>query len=177
MTSGTHRARRARANLAAAMRASLATLLVLLLYYMAPMRGSDGPVALRLFIGLGVYASLTAWQLHAISKSDRPGLRAVEALATGIPLFLVVFASAYYALDGSAGEVFTQSLNKTDALYFTITVFSSVGFGDIAPVSQVARVIAMVQMVADLIMFGAVARVMLDAVKSAKQRRLDVTNG
>src|SRR4030095_7505227 len=49
---------------------------------------------------------------------------------------------------------FTEPLNRTDALYFTITVFSTVGFGDIAPLATAARVTTMVQMLGDLVVVG-----------------------
>jgi hypothetical protein len=56
-------------------------------------------------------------------------------------------------------------------LYFTITVFSTVGFGDIVPVTDGARVATMVQMVGDLLVVGLVLRVMLGAVKAGRERR------
>ena len=60
-------------------------------------------------------------------------LRAIEALAAAIPLFLLVFAAAYVKLDSTQAQAFSEPLSRTDALYFTITVFSTVGFGDITP--------------------------------------------
>ena len=46
---------------------------------------------------------------------------------------------------GLGGE-FTQPLTRTDALYFTVTVFSTVGFGDISPKLEAARVVLIAQM-------------------------------
>ena len=45
---------------------------------------------------------------------------------------------------------FSEPLNRTDALYFTTSTFATVGFGDITPVSQLARAVVSVQMIADL---------------------------
>jgi voltage-gated potassium channel len=50
-------------------------------------------------------------------------------------------------------------------------VFSTVGFGDITPETQPARVVTMIQMLADLLMVGLVLRVMLGAVKAGRERR------
>ena len=43
---------------------------------------------------------------------------------------------------------FTEPLTRADALYFTVTVFSTVGFGDITAKSETARVVLIVQMLA-----------------------------
>jgi hypothetical protein len=50
-------------------------------------------------------------------------------------------------------------------------VFSTVGFGDIAPVATAARVTTMVQMLGDLVVVGLVLRVMLGAVREGRERR------
>jgi hypothetical protein len=69
---------------------------------------------------------------------------------------------------------FTEPVNRTGALYFTLTVFSTVGFGDIAPVTQPARVAVMVQMVADLLVLGVLLRAVTGAVRvrRAGQQRM-----
>jgi hypothetical protein len=90
---------------------------------------------------------VTAWQLHAIIRARYPALRAVEAPAATVPLFLLLFASAYFTMARISPANFSaHSLTRTDALYFTVTTFSTVGFGDIAPVSQSARLVVMAQM-------------------------------
>ena len=68
---------------------------------------------------------------------------------------------------------FTQDLSRVDALYFTVTTFATVGFGDIAPVSEEARIITTVQIVIDLILVGLVVRVFLGSVRAGLARRDD----
>jgi voltage-gated potassium channel len=106
-----------------------------------------------------------------ISRSARPALRAVEALATTLPLFLLLFASAYYTMAGANPANFgTHLLTRTDALYFTVTVFSTVGFGDITAASQSARLVVTAQMLLDLLALGLVVRAFASAVQSARQQ-------
>jgi voltage-gated potassium channel len=50
-------------------------------------------------------------------------------------------------------------------------VASTVGFGDITPDADAARLATMVQMVADLLVVGLVVRVILGAVKEGRERR------
>ena len=99
-----------------------------------------------------------------------PGARAIEALSLSVSLFLIVFATTYFATAQGNPASFSQRLNRTDALYFAVTTSSSVGFGDIVPVTQVARVMVMIQMLGDLVLVGIVARVILGAVQSGLRR-------
>ena len=72
-----------------------------------------------------------------------------------LPFYLLVFASTYFLMQRASAANFTQPLTRTDALYFSVTVFSTVGFGDITPKSEAARVVLIVQMLGDLALLGA----------------------
>ena len=133
----------------------------------------DADTAIRLLIGLVVFAGVMVWQVRAIAGSRYPGLRAAGALGLIIPLFLVLFASTYFVMERASAASFTQPLTRTDALYFTVTVFSTVGFGDITAKSETARVVLIVQMLADLAFLGAGMRVLLGAVQRGRERRPD----
>ena len=69
----------------------------------------------------------------------------------------------------SAGN-FSQPLSRTDAIYFTVTVFATVGFGDITAKTEVARLVVTGQMLGDLIVLGLGVRVLLSAVQRGRQR-------
>ena len=156
----------------ALLRASLTATVLVVLYYTVPVSGAmDASAVVLLLGGLLVFAVIITWQIRAILESSYPGLRAVEALASAIPLFLLLFALVYFKMADLQAQAFSEPLNRTDALYFTITVFSTVGFGDITPVTQPARVVTMVQMLGDLVVVGLVLQVMLGAVKASRQRR------
>jgi voltage-gated potassium channel len=156
----------------ALLRASLTATVLVVLYYTAPVSGAMDPSTIALLLaGLLLFAVVIGWQIRAILGSRYPGLRAVEALAFAIPLFLLLFALVYFKMADLQAQAFSESLNRTDALYFTITVFSTVGFGDITPLTQPARVVTMVQMLGDLVVVGLVLRVMLGAVKAGRERR------
>jgi voltage-gated potassium channel len=156
----------------ALLRASLTATVLVVLYYAVPVSGAMDASAVALLLGgLLLFAVVISWQIRAILESSYPALRAVEALASAIPLFLLLFALVYFKMADIQAQAFSEPLNRTDALYFTITVFSTVGFGDITPVTQPARVVTMVQMLGDLVVVGLVLQVMVGAVKAGRQRR------
>ena len=132
---------------------------------------------MRLLISLLIFAGLAVWQVKAIVGSRYPGLRAAEALGLIIPLYLLLFASTYFVMERVSAANFTQPLTRTDALYFSVTVFATVGFGDITAKSETARVVLIIQMLADLALLGAGAKVLLGAVHRGQQRRSGTSDG
>jgi hypothetical protein len=167
-------ARRRRLVFRGVLRSVLSTTVLVVLYYELPLdRPLDGDTAVRILIGLLAFTAIMAWQITAITGSPYPGVKAVEALALILPVYLLLFASTYYVMQRTSAANFSQPLTRTDALYFTVTVFSTVGFGDITPKSEAARVVVIVQMLGDLALLGAGARVLLGAVQRGLQRRQD----
>jgi hypothetical protein len=88
-----------------------------------------------------------------------------------VPLFLLLFTGSYVAMAHLSTRNFGGNLTHTDGLYFTVTVFATVGFGDITAKSQTARLVVTGQMIANLIVLGIGAKVILGAVTRARQRR------
>jgi len=141
-------------------------------YFVLPLDRSFGWRTLAgLAAGLLVVVLLVAWQVHAIVRARFPALRAVEAFALVVPLFILLFAAVYVLLYQSDAGAFSQPLSRLDSLYLTVTVLSTVGFGDIVPVTEVARAVVTVQMIADLVLVGLVVKVVFDAVRRSPNRR------
>lgn len=153
-------------------RALAITVGAVIVYYLLPLTAEvDLGTLLRLVVGLGVFAVAIAWQLRAIVRSRYPTLRAAETLAVAIPVFLLLFAATYALMSRAQPTAFTELMDRSDALYFTVTVFATVGFGDIAAVSTSARMVVTLQMIADLLLLGIVLRAVLGAVKRGRGRR------
>jgi voltage-gated potassium channel len=166
------RAGRNRVVTATLLRAVASAALLVLVYYLAPLDAALDTSTLVWFVfALALVGAVIAWQLRAIVRSDVPRLRALQAVAIGLPMLLLVFAAVYVLIDTDRPGSFTEPLSRTDALYFTLTVFTTVGFGDIAPRSELARIITMIQMVVGLVAVGLVARSLFSAVRIAVARR------
>jgi voltage-gated potassium channel len=166
---GAHRGRAIARTLLSSVAASV---LLLLAYYRAPLdRPLDWSTGWLFLLALLVFAGVMALSVRGILRSDQPRLRAIRALGLGLPLLLVVFASTYCTVAGQQSDAFTESLSRTDGIYFTVTVFATVGFGDIAPVSELARVLVTIQMLVGLLAVGLIAKLVLGAVQVAVARR------
>ncbi|SRR5208337_3698104 len=156
----------------AVLRAVGSTAALVAIYYLLPLDHASTWVAVTiLVIGLVVLIGLVAFQVRWILVSRFPGLRGVEALATSIPLFLVLFASTYVVMAAISASNFSEPLTRTDALYFTVTVFSTVGFGDITAKTEAARLVVTGQMIADLVVIGVAVKVIVGAVKRGRQQQ------
>jgi hypothetical protein len=148
----------------------MTTVVFVALYYVLPLDHSRN-VPLVLTVALLILVAVTLLQLRLITRARYPTIRAIEALAATLPVFLLLFASAYVTMANSSASNFnTTPLTRTDTLYFTVTVFSTVGFGDITAVSQIARLVVTAQMLLDLLVLGLVVRVFVAAVQFAKHQ-------
>ena len=161
------RRRRSREIITTAIAVILAWILLFGAYYLVPFDDrTSGESLIRLVIGIAAFIVVLALELHGVKRDEVPGLRAIQALGVTIPLFLVVFAIVYLSLSQSSTTHFSEPLDHTGALYLVITVFSTVGFGDITPESNGARIVVSIQMLLDLVVIGAVVRLLVNAAKS-----------
>ena len=142
------------------------------MYYVVPLSTKEfdaGSIGLLILAGVA-FLVVVAWQVREIFRAELPGLRAVQAVVVAAPLFLTGYATLYVILSETQGG-FTEQLTRTSALYFSVVVFSSVGFGDIAPKSELNRLVVTSQMLAGLVFIATVVRLFFGASKMSLQRR------
>jgi hypothetical protein len=155
-----------------ALRLAAAVAVLLVVYYEAPLdRQLDAATLLVFLAALVLFAAMAAVEVRGILASQRPRLRAIRTLALGLPLLLVVFAATYCTVSAQQPAAFSEPLSRTDGLYFSMTVFATVGFGDITPATELARVLVTLQMLVNLLAVGVVVKVVLSAVRVAESRR------
>ena len=121
---------------------------------------------LRLGADVALIVAVFVWQIRRISVAELPELRAIEALGIVVVLFLVAYSGIYLGMARETPWTFSQRLDQTRALYFTISVFSTVGFGDITPRTDTARLVVSTQMLLDLAIIGAAVRLIFNAARS-----------
>lgn len=154
------------------MRSLLSAAFLVAVYYLLPLDSAfTTSTVLGLVGGIVAVALLLSWQIREISLSQRPELRAVEALGATLPLYLLLFATTYYLMEQSGSDSFSEPLSRSDALYFTVTVFSTVGFGDVSPRSEPARLLTTGQMTVNLLLIGVAARLLVAAVEQGRRQQ------
>ena len=166
------RRERRRAMVDTALRSSLSVAVIVGLYYVVPLGGgaADALSLTGAAIGAAIFVAVMTWQVRRILSADVPELRAIESLAVVLPLFLVVCAWTYVTLSHLDAASFSEVLNRSSGLYFTIITFGTVGFGDISPRSDLARLLVSVQVLVDLGFLAVVVRVFLGAARKSRSR-------
>jgi Ion channel len=158
-------------------RAVAMTIVLVALYFVVPLEWIAGvPVGVVLVVAPLILLVVSVWQIRAVMRSPQPGLRGIEALAIIAPLYLLLFAVTYFLMALDSPDTFTADpLTRIDALYLTVTIFSTVGFGDISAASQQARTLVTIQMILNLIVLGAGVRLLTVAVKRGRESQADET--
>jgi voltage-gated potassium channel len=163
---------RARRVVGTLLRAAVSTIVLVAIYYLLPFdRYSVSFGVGTLLGGLIGLVLLVAFQVRSIIKSEFPVLRAVGALATSAPLFLLQFAASYYVMGKVSAANFSEPLTRTDSLYFTVTVFATVGFGDITATTEAARLLVVGQMLLGIVVVGIGARIFVDAIREGRRQQ------
>ena len=158
----------------AAVRTITALALVVAIYFLTPLgHRTNARRVVELGAGLLAFVVVLAWQLRQIARSAHPSVRAVEALAFSVPVYILLFATAYFLMAQSNAAAFGGGMTRTDSMYFSTTIFTTVGFGDITAKTQAARVLVTLQMFLDLVILGLVARLVVNAVRLGKLRRVE----
>ena len=168
---GPHDARRPsgrRARLRTALRMVGSTALIVGLYLGRPLDRATPATLVLLVAGLTLLVALLGWQIRSVVRSPYPVLRAIEAFVTATVLFVVLFAAGYTSLSDATPGAFTEPVDRLDAIYFTMTVLATVGFGDITPVTGPARVVVTLQMICGFAFAALVGREFLAAVRRAQ---------
>jgi hypothetical protein len=158
----------------AVLRAAAFVVVLLVLYAIVPLNESTGTtitVVVLCSLGLVVFGIVFIRRLRAITRSDYPLVTAGESLIEVLAVFVVLFAMIHLAIADAAPGSYSEPLDRLDAVYFAVTVLTTVGFGDISPVSSSARLATTIQMLADLFLIAAAARVIIGVARRSDARR------
>jgi len=142
------------------MRSILLFSAVIYLYYVFPFGGGtlNSAAWIRLGIGFIFFALTTYLVARKVWNAKHPQLGAVEALAVAFPRFICVYAGVYLGLSHQNPAAFSEVLTHTSSLYFTVVTFGTVGFGDIRPVTDLARLVVTSQIVVDVLFVAFIVR-------------------
>jgi len=139
---------------------------VLVLYYVLPLDpNSDVSALIRIITGCVALLVVVVWQTIAVMRSTHARARAIEALAACTVVVVVVFASAYFNMSARDPQAFTEDLSRTGSLYFTVVTLATIGYGDIAPRTDIARTVVMIQVVVNIAILGSAIKVIAELAR------------
>jgi uncharacterized membrane protein SirB2 len=131
----------------------------------------------QIVLGIGVvsliYLSAGVWAMLRINRSRHPLSIGILALSVMVTAMIVTFAMVYVTMSSGNPSNFNVPLEKISALYFTMTILSTTGFGDITASSDAAMIAVMAQMVVGLTLLTTLARVLVAAARSGAKRKLE----
>jgi voltage-gated potassium channel len=128
-----------------------------------------------LLAGLCFFLFTSYWAVFAValarlSRSQHPVVDGVILLLLMFALLLLGYAFLYHSLSFYDAEAFTTAIaTKISAVYFSVTTLSTVGFGEISPGNDTARLVVMSQMILDLTLLGLGVKLLSQASKNRAQ--------
>jgi voltage-gated potassium channel len=147
---------------------------IVTLYFVIPYGRSDDPLptaaatAIAILITLVLALLISRRIVRVLDGVPGDGLSTLMILLTGV---IMAFSVAYLLLARSDPAQVAGLHTRLDALYFTLTTITTVGYGDIHPAGQEARAISSLQTVFDVIFVAGLVRASLQqAIASRKGR-------
>lgn len=102
---------------------------------------------------VGLYVVLRQRVRDSLRRREQPYAR-VEWLLAALYLIILSFAVVYAVLGVHAPDQFVGIADRMDALYFSVTLMSTVGFGDVSAQGTLGRAVVTVHMLFNLIYLG-----------------------
>lgn len=112
-------------------------------YYALPIGefGRTGTIGAIVAFGAGllVISSLVLVEVYRF-RGDRG--HSIVGVVAALYLAVLFFAAVYFVLARYEPDAIASLRTRTDALYFSLSITSTVGFGDVHAISQLARAVA-----------------------------------
>lgn len=139
-------------------------------YFLVPLEGS---LAFRMFcyaVGLGLVVLVIGRQMRRHFASRNNDIR-IDSLALAIVLTVLLFALTYYTLSTTRSGQFDELTTRVDALYYSLTVATTTGFGDVSAQSQLARVLVSGQLVFNMLIVATAVPLLTRTVRERRAAR------
>ncbi|MEY4175064.1 MAG: hypothetical protein RI900_2229 [Actinomycetota bacterium] len=135
------------------------------LYALAPLQGDRWWVgALLGAAALAAVAPITVGRVAAVRTAATPVFAAAEAVLLVVAMVVFGFSALYLAIAHHDGQ-FVGLATRVDALYFTVSTLSTVGYGDIHAAGSAARIAVTVQILLDLSVIAGAVKLLLGAAR------------
>jgi hypothetical protein len=124
-------------------------------------------VALVFTVGVLSMAALVIWQVTQYRSGRGRGAEQLRGLAVAVWISVLFFSATYYILARNDPGQMDGLHTKLDALYYTMSMVSTVGFGDISAAGQAARAVVCLNLAFNLV----VLTLAVTAVREGRHRQ------
>jgi voltage-gated potassium channel Kch len=157
------------------MRSLLGLAAVLVLYFVLPVNhaSSGARLASNIVVTLAclmVAGGVVFREFRRVLAGEDPHLTGLQLLIV-LEVVMVMFALTYFSLATHGHHQMVGISTRLDALYFSATTMTTVGYGDVHAAGQLARGITTVQLVFDVIFIAAFARLLTRATGAGIRER------
>ncbi|MBD5785730.1 two pore domain potassium channel family protein [Cellulosimicrobium terreum] len=151
----------------------LVLVVLAVVYSVVPIRPEFSvPTAVLLLVAsLALFVLVLVRQERRIVRSRRPMAAAAEAIVLLVSLLVVGFSLVYVGLSASDAGSFNEEVDKLDALYFSVTVLTTTGFGDVVAVDEVARGVVTAHMVVNITVVALGVRLVARSARHTLEER------
>jgi len=129
------------------------------------------------------FAAMAAYILAAVLKKHLATLQSIYGAVSGYLLFGLAWAMLYWAVERGDPQAFSTATGErfghfqgeakafSEVLYFSFVTMSTLGYGDILPVSPIARTLAWMQSVGGLFYTAVIMAWLVSEMPSRTKRR------
>ncbi|WP_426565731.1 potassium channel family protein [Angustibacter sp. McL0619] len=111
-------------------------------------------VALAFAVGVVGSAGLVFWQITRYRSGRGRGAEQLRGLFTAMWIAVLFFSAVYFIMAANDPGQMSGLHTRLDAVYFTLSTASTVGFGDITASGQAARAIVCLNIVFNLVVLA-----------------------
>jgi hypothetical protein len=111
-----------------------------------------GRLAGWIVVAVGAFSGAVIYGISARALTDArywfgtARIRLLLCLVSFVSSQIFVFSSVYYLLSTGSARSFNEHLGPVSAIYFSISAWTTTGFGDIHPVSSPARLVVSLEL-------------------------------
>jgi hypothetical protein len=138
--------------------------------------GSAAVVTVAFIVGLVGIAALVCWQALSFRRAASSGAARLRGLLVAVYVAVLFFSAVYFVLAIDRPGEFAGLSTRVDAVYFAVSVTSTVGFGDVHAAGQAARAVVTLHMAFNLVVLSlavGAARSALRPVRGAHETSHD----
>jgi hypothetical protein len=146
---------------------------LVVVYFVVPAspRLPTSSVILRVVVSVLWLALLAGLIVRQLQLQVDQGDRRIDGLVLSVVAAVVAFSLAFYLMSERQPSEIAGLHTRLDALYFTLSTLTTIGYGDIHATGQLGRSLVIVQMVFNVVFVTSAAALLSSRMRSVAAER------